>query len=80
MKSLLAQLPLLKQVITDYRVLITLVGFILVIMIAGGVVNYTKKPPRPKTKKETKAPAPQQTEETGEDGEKEETQSDDMDE
>lgn len=77
MKALLAQLPLLKNVLTDYRVIITFVGFILILMIAGGIANYTKKPRQPKKKKNViivAQPAPvQEGEETGETSEEDDT-------
>ncbi len=68
MKALLAQLPLLKNVLTDYRVIITFVGFILVLIIAGGIANYTKKPRKQKKKKNiivVSQPAPAQEGEEG---------------
>lgn len=69
MKGLKAIIPVLLGVLKDFRVIATLVAFLLVIMIAGGIANYRKKPPRPK--KEKPAPAPkaapkEQTEEEAE--------------
>lgn len=45
-------------VISDFKVIATLIAFILVIMIASFIANYTKKPPRPKKQSIKAAPAP----------------------
>lgn len=49
--------PLVFGVFKDWRVIATLIAFFLVIMIAGFIANYSKKPPRPK-KQKAAAPAP----------------------
>ncbi|MCQ2572525.1 MAG: hypothetical protein MJ182_01390 [Treponema sp.] len=60
MKAFFAQIPLLLKVISDFRVIATLIGFFLVIMIAGGIANYSKKAHVPKAKKGKSAPPPVQ--------------------
>ena len=67
MKGLKAIIPVLLGVLKDFRVIATLVAFLLVIMIAGGIANYRKKPPRPKKEKPAPKAAPkEQTEENAE--------------
>lgn len=68
MKGIKELLPVLKGVLLDYRVIATFIGFLLIIMIAGFIVNYKKRPPRPKAKKNAVAApaAPKQEEEKNE--------------
>lgn len=68
MKHFKEMISLVLGVLKDYRVLITLAGFFFVIMIAGFIANYTKKPPKPRKKKSAPAPQPQ-TEEQSEEAE-----------
>ena len=60
--------PLVFGVLKDWRVIATLIAFFLVIMIAGFIANYSKKPPRLKSEKPVKA-APVQENEDSEGGE-----------
>ncbi|MCQ2585053.1 MAG: hypothetical protein MJ185_05630 [Treponema sp.] len=43
--------PLVLGVLKDWRVIATLIAFFLIIMIAGFIANYSKKPPRLKSEK-----------------------------
>ncbi|MCQ2598041.1 MAG: hypothetical protein MJ181_09360 [Treponema sp.] len=78
MKHFKEMMSLVLGVLKDYRVIITLIAFLLVIMIAGFIANYTKKPPKPKKKKNAPIvvqPQPEaQTEESAEAGEEEATE------
>ncbi len=49
---------LVMGVITDIRVIITIVAALFIIEVAKFVTSYKKKPPRPKKAKAPKAPPP----------------------
>lgn len=67
MKGIKELLPVLKGVLLDYRVIVTFIGFLLIIMIAGFIVNYRKRPPKPKKNKNlAAAPAAPKPEEKSE--------------
>lgn len=54
-----ALLPVILGVIKDWRVIAIVIAMILVIAFTKFIVNYEKKPKRPKTKKKpAAAPAP----------------------
>lgn len=53
-----ALLPVILGVIKDWRVIAIVIAMILVIAFTKFIVNYEKKPKRPKTKKKTASPAP----------------------
>ncbi len=55
-------ISLILGVITDFKVIITVVVMLLVIEFARFVTNYRKKPRKPKVKKEKAAPAPKKEE------------------
>ncbi len=57
-------IPIILAVLTDFRVIATVVAMLIVIKFTYFVVNYKKRPPRIKIKKKA-APAPaKKTEET----------------
>ena len=51
-------LPVFIGVLTDWRVILIVVSMILVITFTKFIVNYEKKPKKPKDKKKTAAAAP----------------------
>ena len=53
-----ALLPVILGVIKDWRVIAIVIAMILVIAFTKFIVNYEKKPKRPKTKKKPASPAP----------------------
>lgn len=74
MKAIKELIPILKGVLLDYRVIATFLGFLFFIMIAGFIVNYTKRPPRPKKKRGSapvQAPKPEPAEAPAEETEEE---------
>lgn len=55
MKTLKELLPVLAGVLTDFRVIATFIGFLVVLMITGFIVHYSKKPPKLKSEKKPAA-------------------------
>ncbi len=49
---------LIIGVLTDFKVIITVIAMLLVVEFAKFVVSYRKKPPKPKKKKSKTPPSP----------------------
>ena len=60
--SIKEYISLILSVLTNLKVIITVVVMLMVIEFARFVTNYRKKPRRPKVKKEKPAPAPKKEE------------------
>lgn len=50
------------HVISDWRVIVSIIGMIIFVSIAKSIANYKKRPKRPRVKKGAAAPSPAQPE------------------